>query len=413
MKRLIALLLCLCMVFALTACGNDSKEPSKPQDKPSATEPAPDDSTPTDGENDVTEPSEGSDVTEDTIRENGQLPESAKDLTRAEKKYYIGKVMQAIIDLDVETMNEYASDNSAYMIRSVKEDDVYRAMWEKSIGQSLYMEDSHMLIYKDPDYICGAWMTELGKTGGTMKANIDDYTEEEIVAVFEKYYEKAPYIAVKVDIEDDFDIDIEDGKIVIDCNDCLASTAWDELADVCVPHPISRSAEELAQLAFGSHAGNMSLGLDYIKNEGFTMWEAYITGDLGSIVAALDSTEHYDMNIEITDTTNQLMEMVYQHFYKDAERVAKIQAWMDENVLIVRDVSSVHIYAAAETEETYPYYELTDAEKAELDGLKIYVKNSVHKHEANTDNEFYPFYEVVAQMARLGAIEWMSEGGPA
>lgn len=256
-------------------------------------------------------------------------------------------------------------------------------------------------------------MTELGKTGGAIKADIDDYTEEEIVAIFEKYYEKAPYIAVEVDIDDDFDIDIEDGKIVIDCNDCLASTEWDELADVCVPHPISRSAEELAKLAFGSHADNISLGLDYIKDEGFTIWEAFITGDLGSIVTAFDNATEYDMNAEITDTTNQLMEMVYQHFYKDAERVQKVQLWMDENVLIVRDVGSVHIYAAAETEKTYPYYELTDAEKAELDGLKIYVKNSVHKHEANTDHEFYPFYDVVAQMARLGAIEWMTEGGPA
>ena len=62
-------------------------------------------------------------------------------------------------------------------------------MWEQSIGQSLYMEDSCMLIYKDPDYICGAWMTELGQTGGEIKADIDDYTEEEIVAIFEKYYE--------------------------------------------------------------------------------------------------------------------------------------------------------------------------------------------------------------------------------
>ncbi len=412
MKRLITLLLCLCVVFALAACGNDSKEPSKPQDKPSATEPAPDNSTPTEDENDATEPSGGSDVTEDTIRENGKLPESESDLTRAERKHYIGKVMQAIIDLDTETMNEYASDNSAYIIRAVKEDDVYRTMWEKTIGQSIYMEESNMLVYKDPEYIFGAWLTDLYKTGGQLKAKTEEYTEEEIVAIFDKYYAKAPYIAAEIDIKDDFDIDIEDGKIVIDCNDCLKSTAWDELSDVGVPHPTVRTGEDLAKLAFGSHC-EVSLGLDYIADEGYTMWQAFITGDLGSIVTAFDNTQDYDMNIEITDTTNQLMEMVYQHFYKDAERAQKIQLWMDENVLIVRDISSAHIYAAAETEETYPYYELTDAEKAELEGLKIYVKNSVHKHEGKTDSEFYPFYEVVAQMARLGAIEWMDEGGPA
>lgn len=414
MKKLFAILMCVAMVFSMVACGSDTKDPTQPQEKPGTTDTQPSESTPGDttpGDTEGTEPSD-TDVDETTIRPNGELPEDVDDLTRAEMNHYIGKVMKAMIELDVETMQEYASENSAYIIKSVKEDDVYRVMWEKTIGQSYYLEDSHILVYKDPQFVFGSWLTDAYKNGETLKASIDEYTEEEIVALFNKYSVNTPYIATELDISDDFDIDIEDGKIVIECNEAFAATEWDELSDVGVPHPISRSGEELANLAFGVH-NEVSLGLEHIKEDGFTIWEAYITGDLGSIVTALDNASGYDMNAEVTDTTNQLMELVYQHFYKDAERVAKIQNWMDERVMIVRGMSSVYVYNPAELESTYPYYTLTDAEKQQIQDVNIYIVDAVHSHQANTDNEFYPFYEVVAQMARFGAIEWIYEGGPA
>ena len=408
MKKVIALLLCLVMVFAMAACSNDNKDPSQPQETPGTSESPPAETMPDESTPDDTEPSEPS---EDTIRENGSLPADEDDLTNAEVKHYIGKVMQAIIKLDTETMNELASDNSAYMIQAVKDDEVYRAVWEKTIGQSVYLEESATLVYKDPQFVFASWLTDLYKEGGALKAETKEYTEAEITAILDKYIEKAPYIADELDLEDDFDIDIEDGKIVIDCNECFAETPWDELSDVSVPHPTVRTGEDLARLVFGAHC-EVSLGLDYIKKDGFTIWEAFVTADLGSITAAFDKAP-YNMNAEITDTTNQLMEIIYQTYYKNAEKCAKVQAWMDENVMILREMSTVYVYIPAELEDTYPYYSLTEEEKEQIKDLNLYIREAVHAHEANTDDEFYPFYQIVAQMARLGAIEWISEGGPA
>ena len=308
-------------------------------------------------------------------------------------------------------MNELASDNSAFIIRSVKDVEVYGPMWEKTGGQSDYLEESHMLVYKDPEFIFASWMTDAYSNGETLKASLEEYTEEELIAVFDKYAAKAPYVAVEIDF-DDFDIDLEEGKIKIDCNECFAATEWDELSDIGVPHATVRTAADLGHLLFGAHS-DTSLGLDYISAEGFSIWNAYITGDLAQITAAIDASTAYDMNAEITDTTNQLMEMVYQHYYKDADKAAAVQAWIDENVMILRDMSTVLFYIPAELNDTYPYYTLTDTEKAQLADVQIYIRENVHRHEANSDSEVYPFYQIVAQMARLGAIDWMSEGGPA
>lgn len=404
MKRVFVLLLCLAMVFSMAACGNDATEPTKPQETPGISESTPDE--PTSGETtpDDTEPSNPV-VDENTVRPNGELPEDEDDLTRAEVNHYIGKVMQAIINLDVETMKEYANSHSAYMIKAVKEDDVYRAVWEKTIGKSVYLEESNMLVYKDPQFVFTSWLTDLYKNGDTLKAAAEEYTEEEIVAILDKYIDKAPYLANELDIEDDFKIDIEDGKIVIDCNDCLGATPWDRLSDISVPHPTVRTGKDLACLAFGAHC-EVSLGLDYINTNGFTIWEALVTADLDKIVTAFDNAP-YDMNIEITSTTNHLYEFIYQTYYKDAEKRAKIQDWMDEHVMILRSLSSVWVYIPAELTDTYPYCTLTDAEKDLIKDLNIYIKEGVFEFQANTSNEFSPFYEIVVQMSSFGAIEWI------
>ncbi len=416
MKKIFSLLLCLTVLFSMAACSNDGNEENPPE-TPKAYESAPDTSASDISESDTSIPGESTSdenkptTDNNTIRPNGELPESALDLTKDEVQHYTGKVMQAIIQLDVDTMEELASDDSVYLIRSVKEDDIYRTMWEKTIGKSIYLEESNMLIYKDPQYIFAGWLTDAYKNGEALKSKIDDYTEEEIIAISDKYVDKAPYIATKIDIEDDFEIDIEDGKIVIDCNDCLSATAWDELSDVGVPHPISRSGEDLAKLAFGVNC-EISLGLQYIEKDGFTIWKSLITGDLSAIVAAYDAAADYDLNAELTGT-NMLWETVYQHYFKKDENVSVVQQWINENVTIFREISSVYVYIPASLEKTYPYYTLTDAEKDQLKDVDIFIRSNVHEHQKNTKSEFDPFYDVIAQMVRLGAIDWYTDGEPA
>lgn len=409
MKRVLALLLCIIMVYSLAACGTKNPDNSESPDV-NVTQPS---EVPDETPDETTDEAvQDESVEETTIRENGQLPENAGDLTDAELKHYIGKVMQAIITLDVETVKEYASESSADMIESVKNDDVYRAMWEQSIGQSVYLEDSHMLVYKDPEFIFSAWLTDAYKHNESLKTEIEDYTEEEIVAIFNRYVDKAPYIADEINLGDDFDIDIENGRIVIDCDKCFAETPWYSLSNVGGPNPIARSSEGLAMLAFGDNCLVICLGLDYLNEEGLYIWDEYITGDLSSITAVVDAATGYNINTVIEGTDNYIMVQWYQHFYKDAERVAKIQAWMDEFVMIRRAIGTVWVYIPAELTATYPYYTITDAEKDLIKDLNIYIKSGIHPLDANTKEECYPLYEVIAQMSRLGAIEWMNDIGP-
>ncbi len=424
MKKIFALLLCLLMTLSLVACdgdensdaGNSSAGSIAPStshdesnlyestsDESAADESIANESTANESTEDGTESSES--VAEDTIRPNGELPKNKKDLTRAEMNHYIGKVMQAIITLDVETMKEYANENSERMIRSVKEDDTYRLVWEKTIGKSIYLEESHRLVYKDPNFIFASWLTDVYKNGETLRARTKDYSEEEIIAILDKYIDSAPYVTDDLDIEDNFDIDIEEGKIIIDCRDCFNETPWYSLNDVSVPHPISRDSEDLARLAFGEIC-EVALGFDYIKNHNFTIWEAFVTADLDTIAAAFDKAP-YGMNAEITDETNQLYERVYQTYYKDDERRAKIQKWMDENVIILRDLSSVFFYIPAEMTKTYPYYTFTDAEKEQIKDMNLYICPTVHSLQSDRIDEFNPFFEIIEQMVTFGELEWL------
>ena len=411
MKKILSLFICVLMVFSMVACGNDTKNPTKPQEKPGTSDVT--SNTQSDSTNNTMPPYTGP-ITQDTVRPNGQLPDGASALTYAEVRHYVGKIMKAVIELDVDTTNEYAIEDSASIIQRIKEDATYRAIWEQTIGQSIYLEQSYMLLYKDPQFIFASWLTDAYKNNEPIKAKIEDYSEDEIVSIFERYSPKAPYVIVEIDVRDDFDIYIQNGKIKFNCENCFASTTWGRLSEMGVSDSSTRSNKAIAQMVFGEEC-DISYGMDYISNNGFTIWEPMITGDLQSIIAAFDNATGYDMNAEITDDmngTSKLMRKVYRHFYKNSENVSKIQAWIDENVIILRDISAVWFWNPAELEDTYPYYDLKDDEKALIKDLNIYVKHRVYKYDVNDDNEFYPFYEVVAQMARLGAIEWMDEGGP-
>ena len=82
------------------------------------------------------------------IRENGKL--SNEDLTDEEFKYYFSLAINALIKLDLETLKPLILEDEYNALKKVSDDENLKNLWDKTFGQSLYMEESYMLIGKSP-----------------------------------------------------------------------------------------------------------------------------------------------------------------------------------------------------------------------------------------------------------------------
>lgn len=403
MKRILAFLLCMVMVFALCACGNDEATPTEK----SPTNPVTAPSTPTENNN-ATEPTQDNpdsttpdeEVSDDTIRENGKLPNDPSKLTSAEEKHYLGEVIQAIIDLDVETLEDLADSNSVNCIRYIRDNENYRKAWNKTVGQSIYLEDSKYIAHRDPQYIFANWITSVYNKNETLKGFIYNYSEEELLQILDTYGSNAPYVISEID---DYFIDVVDGKISISCNQVLQDAGWDTLSDMGFYGWAGKENEQLARIIFGAGCG-IANGLDEINKNGFTIWQDMLTGNVNKIVAAFDKATGYDLNEPITSKLGQFNARYYQAYYKNVDNAAKIQDWMNENVQILRDTSNILVYMRIRTIDDALYY-ITEEERAEIQHLELYCAMIVWGFQANTEAEFIPFYEIAEEMLHLKKLE--------
>lgn len=366
MKRILALLLCLVMVFSLAACGGNEK----PNDtKPGTSESG--DKTPTENVGD----SDG-DIDEkpvETIRPNGELPNNERDLTEAEIRHYVGVVMNAALKLDIETLKEYAKeekDLEAY--QKIADDATTKEWYLKTIGKSVYLESVGKIAYPEPEAVFQMWQTHFLKTNDVMPEDVTELSLEELTAIYEQYKDKIPYVIEDVNPEYDCEIYLKDGRIYFELDELLGCTSYCYDTDDLVPSEYSWESptKHIAAYVFGYDADEPTDFSELLANGAFDYAMPIVNNNLDELITYMDSLkDEYDWNA--TPGEDDYTLKYYQKYIKDDAVRAKVQAWMKDNLVCGFSGHGFDIWYKVNQDAFYHTYEMSAADKALIKDLPI------------------------------------------
>ena len=366
MKRILALLLCLVMVFSLAACGGNEK----PNDtKPGTSESG--DKTPTENVGD----SDG-DIDEkpvETIRPNGELPNNERDLTEAEIRHYVGVVLNAALKLDIETLKEYAKeekDLEAY--QKIADDATTKEWYLKTIGKSVYLESVGKIAYPEPEAVFQMWQTHFLKTNDVMPEDVTELSLEELTVIYERYKDKIPYVIQDVNPEYDCEIYLKDGRIYFELDELLGCTSYCYDTDDLVPSEYSWESptKHIAAYVFGYDADEPTDFSELLADGAFDYAMPIVNNNLDELITYMDSLkDEYDWNATPGEDDYSLK--YYQKYIKDDAVRAKVQAWMKDNLVCGFSGHGFDIWYKVNQDTFYQTYEMSAADKALIKDLPI------------------------------------------
>lgn len=399
-KRILSMLLAVLMTASLlTGCGEKSSGVSGKADDTTVSQ-MPDtnddaaDSSPASGENE----SEGESASQaadpnlpEGVRPNGQIDE----LTDEELKYYAGILFRAAQALDTETLSLYADDQGDIVyLQQIKDDSQMTELWNKTVGQWIYFDADGLLLTKSLHYIEAKWYTDYWQSGVEIPVqDVEDYTIEDTLALYDKYYTDAPYEAILYTDDYYFNLWAEDGCLKFDVGGMLEPIDTNlSLCDICDFgygfHP--------ALLLFGA-SSSFSLGYDYIE-KGFPRYLEFMTGDIDTIVNAI-------LEDIPADEQNGISFRYLEQYFTSEEYHDITKAYMDENVEILRNLDTVYFFMPLAAGKEYPTTMITEETKAELEKYDVVTVTSMSKFPEYFQNNGALLYDIPEKLIALGLVE--------
>lgn len=328
---------------------------------------------------------------ENVIRENGNLPEDADDLTDEELAYYTEAVFKAVQDLDIDTLKLYSDkEDRVAFFESVKNDAEAAAFWNEVVGSMYYYGSCDVVLHKAPNYMLGKWFEEMEAQNAELPDDTGKIPKEQVLDIFNKYYADAPYVAGS--ITDEISIRIVDGYFKCNLNyifeDFIGSTSeiagWGETINY-------------GRFLFGEK-GSFGLGYDYIR-EDIPQYETLLSLNLDENIKVIDGMDESER-----DETGSYYQTYLKYYKNNEESRAVLQKYLDENCFGVRTLSIVYLYYPADFSETYPYYRIPAEEQAKLAGVKVYAECPIFEYPNRFGNCFSFFYDIARMLEKRGEI---------
>lgn len=368
MKRILALLLCLVMVFSLAACGGNEK-PNDDNTPGTSTESGNKNPTENVGDSD----GDIDDKPVETIRPNGELPNNERDLTEAEIHHYVGIIVNAALKLDIDTLREYAKDEKHLEdYQAIANDPVAKEWYLKTIGKSIYIESTGSIAYPEPEAVFQMWQTHFLFTNDVPPAEIKELSLDELTAIYEQYKDKIPYVIDDVNPEYDCEIYLKDGKIYFDLDELLGCTSYCYDIGDLAPSQYSWDGPNahIAAMIFGHDADEVNNFSEFLAGGVYDYAMPLVEMDLDALVPYMDGLkDEYDWNK--TPGEDDYRIKYYQAYIKDDTMRAKVQAWMNENVVCGFSGHGFDVWHKVNQDVYYQTADLTAEEKAILKDLPI------------------------------------------
>ena len=379
-KKFLCLLLIITMTFSLVACGK-KEENSKDKNE---------------SNKEITEniEKENNDFDEENgVRKNGKLPLDKSELTDKEKKFYKKEMINAVINLDLEKIKVLVDDSSYQVLKEISDNAEYADMYKKTIGTFIYLEESDAFVAKDIDYIYTKWYTDMWKSNAKLPKEATGLTNAEINAIYNKYYESAPYTANKLG---GISTNIENGYIKYTITRIFEYIHLDYLPNLS---PTISYENSYARFIFADEAKFLSLGYNYIDDQ-LKIWKSAYEFNIDAMIKYAESNKDYLKTALYKETMNK--------YYKNSTNRAIIEKWVKENVEIYRGVSEVYFFLPAYIDEvkeiyqTYPYSTYTETELTLIKDKKLGQSLRVSE---GSGTEWSAYYELVKIMKSLNVLK--------
>lgn len=277
MKKILCLLLALCLIFLVCSCGKKES-----------------DTNPFDIEKIV-------DMNKVRKLENIN---SFNDLNDDEETYYTNLMVEAIKALDVDTLAKlFPYDTiSINFLKTIKNNDEKTQLWDMTIGQYIYLPQSRQLVYRSPMHIYCMWMEMAYSNNGFVANEITRYNYARVIEVYNKYYNNAFYTSKKLSIS-------EVNTIHALFYETLGIAGLDLLADGA-----------LFQFVLPEIENGFESQSNINNKEFFPDWQHFKDLKIDSMAPLVEET--LDFYYEFKDE--------YNYYFKNQENKDKMQRFLDE-----------------------------------------------------------------------------------
>lgn len=368
MKKILSLFICVLMVLSLVACGNNEKPDETKKPNTSVNDQVDDPIIDTDDSD-----SDKDEGEEEIIRPNGELPNNERDLTDAEIRHYIGVIMNAALKLDIDTLKEYAKDESELEdYQKIADDPTTKEWYLKTIGQSVYIESTGSIAYPEPEALFQIWQTHFLYTNDVMPESVTALSLEELTTIYNQYKSLIPYVIEDVSPEFDCPIYLKDGRIYFELDELLGCTSYCyDTGDLTPPtYSWESPTKHIAAYVFGYKSKESINFSELLADGAFDYAMPLVDDDLSALVTYMDGLkEEYDWNQ--TPGEGDYYIKYYQAYIKNDTMRAKVQKWVNENVICGFSGHGFDIWYKINLDTNYKTAKLTAEEKAVLSELNI------------------------------------------
>lgn len=380
MKKVICILLTLLLLVSLCACNSQTTDNNKSNSENTTH------SIETTTEETYIEYPE-------TMRKNGEYPESIQELTDEEINFHNKLIFDAIQTLDISILERYTDEKSADAVealKNIKSDNTYRALFEKSISDIRYIPSCNYMLAKSTFYTFAKWYENCELIGHCPVNNIQDLTNEQVKEIYDKYYTDAPYVPAPFNAYRVYSR-IVDGKIIYDIDGIFSQFGYMHLSYLN-PKETEFSKNGYPQLILYNYE---QLNFNNILQEGnCPRYKEILTKDLNKMVEIANK-------ISIPDDV--FYKKYYEKYYKDDAIRTKIQNWINENTEFIRAPHIVGVFIKPTLNKTFPFYNFTEREINDIKELNLATYSHIGDFEKDF-NTWNGYYDVLKAMEDSDAI---------
>ena len=346
----------------LTGCGDEAETQSTESSMSTA------------GGTDFAEETNESQMAESDIQSDTTMVD-ARSLTDDQVAEYAEILFTAVQNLDIETLRNYTEedDDSVEVLEKIAAAPEYQELWEKTVGQMIYLPKSSVILAKSPSWLFSKWYTIKAEENAEIPDSVRELTLEEVNEFYDTYYDACPYVAGKLsrwEIEPYNDEDT--GKLLFDIEQILVPVGFSELEASAL---LNRSDYGKYGVYLFDDQSSLGLGYDYLGQEDqIPVYQDLLSMDLDKLVEIVESSnppkDHYYYGY-------------YVQYYKDEANRAIIQEWMNENCVVLRTLSSVEYFYTANLDYDYPADCIVRDERELVKDLNIVKFTFFMKHAIN------------------------------
>ena len=355
MKKLFAILLCVAMVFSMVACGSNNGDNggsggdnggilggltgAKLNDKH------------------VNESQKMEMFLEEgeTVTPNGELPNNEEDVKGVDQRYYFNEAINAVIQLDEEKMKLYLCEEEYTALMELKNNKNAYELWKHTVGNLTYMPSAGCWYGRPMHLVYAMWYEDQVKAGATLKEIAAMLSYDELVEIYNQYYDKVPMVVEYCGGPEEFYM--EDGYIKFEMGSPMLGMGVSDLDRILAEDIYFPEAEDadsirinnLYELVLGWTAGDYEWEhFDRLFEDGeYRLLENFQKKDLDAIIAMIDADEKaWD-----DDWANDKED--YEKFMKNDAAKAALQKFMNEHVTFYRTHEDVYVVWTVDTNITY------------------------------------------------------------